>query len=86
MGVKGLMQLIADACPQALKETGAESYFGRKVALDASLALYSFLIALSPLSGSLLTNPSGDDTSYPPIIYAFLLLYINILFANCWLK
>jgi flap endonuclease-1 len=74
MGVKGLMQLIADACPQALKETGADSYpllrsyFGRKVALDASLALYSFLIALSPLSGSFLTNPSGDDTSYPPII------------------
>ncbi|ELR16683.1 uncharacterized protein ACA1_089310 [Acanthamoeba castellanii str. Neff] len=64
MGVKGLMQLIADACPQALKETGADSYFGRKVALDASLALYSFLIALSPLSGSFLTNPSGDDTSY----------------------
>lgn len=71
MGVKGLMQLIAEACPQALKENEAESYFGRKVAVDTSLALYSFLIALSPLSDfSFLTNPS-DDTSYPPLICAF---------------
>jgi flap endonuclease-1 len=73
MGVKGLMQLIAEACPQALKENEAENYFGRRVALDASLALYSFLIALSPLSDfSFATNPSGDDTSYPPHHFAFL--------------
>ncbi len=46
MGIKGLMKLIADQAPQAIKEMDIKACFGRKVAIDASMSLYQFLIAV----------------------------------------
>ena len=37
MGIKGLMKLIQDVAPSAVKEGEMKNYFGRKVALDASM-------------------------------------------------
>ncbi len=42
-----------------------ESYFGRKVAVDASMSIYQFLIAMQNRDGSMmLTNDAGEVTSH----------------------
>ena len=40
MGILGLSKLIADVAPSAIKENEMKNYFGRKVAIDASMSLY----------------------------------------------
>ena len=40
MGILGLSKLIADVAPGAIKENEMKNYFGRKVAIDASMSLY----------------------------------------------
>jgi len=64
MGIKGLAKLIADVCPECIKEDKAANYFGRKIALDASMSLYSFLVAVRTDGINLLTNETGDTTSH----------------------
>ena len=44
MGIKGLMRIINDNAPSAVKETEISSYTGRAVAVDASMAIYQFLV------------------------------------------
>lgn len=63
MGIKGLMKLIQDEAPAAVKEGEMKNYFGRKIALDASMCLYQFLIAVRQ-DGSQLTNEAGEVTSH----------------------
>lgn len=62
MGIHGLTKLIADVAPDALKENKPTNFFGRKIAIDASMALYSFLIAVRPDAGAMLTNQQGETT------------------------
>ena len=45
MGILGLTKLIGDNAPSAIKETTLGSHFGRKVAIDASMAIYQFLVS-----------------------------------------
>lgn len=50
---------------QAYKEYDISSYFGRKIAIDASMSLYQFLIAVrSGPDGEMLTNENGEVTSH----------------------
>ncbi|TMW48116.1 hypothetical protein DOY81_006809 [Sarcophaga bullata] len=63
MGILGLSKLIADICPQAIKESEIKHYFGRKVAIDASMCLYQFLIAVRA-EGAQLTSVDGETTSH----------------------
>ena len=63
MGILGLSKLIADVAPEAIKENEIKNYFGRKVAIDASMSLYQFLIAVRS-EGSVLTNADGETTSH----------------------
>jgi hypothetical protein len=44
MGIKGLTKLLADNAPGAMKEQKFESYFGRRIAIDASMSIYQFLV------------------------------------------
>ena len=44
MGIKGLSHLIADNAPAAIKELKLENYFSRKVAIDASMHIYQFMV------------------------------------------
>ena len=37
MGIKGLMKLIQDEVPACVKEGEMKNYFGRKIAIDASM-------------------------------------------------
>ncbi|PNF17057.1 Flap endonuclease 1 [Cryptotermes secundus] len=63
MGILGLSKLIADIAPMAVKESEIKHYFGRKVAIDASMSLYQFLIAVRN-EGAQLTSVDGETTSH----------------------
>lgn len=63
MGILGLSKLIADIAPIAVKESEIKHYFGRKVAIDASMSLYQFLIAVRS-EGAQLTSADGETTSH----------------------
>ncbi|XP_063707741.1 flap endonuclease 1-like [Culicoides brevitarsis] len=63
MGILGLSKLIADVAPFALKEMEMKNFFGRKVAIDASMCLYQFLIAVRS-EGAQLTSVDGEPTSH----------------------
>jgi flap endonuclease-1 len=63
MGILGLSKLVADVAAQAIKENEIKNYFGRKVAIDASMSLYQFLIAVRS-EGAQLTNADGETTSH----------------------
>jgi len=64
MGILGLSKLIADVAPAAIKENEIKNYFGRKVAIDASMSLYQFLIAVRQDGGAMLTSDDGNTTSH----------------------
>ena len=47
------------------QEIKVDSYFGRKVAVDASMSMYQFLIAMQRPDGTnMLTNDAGEVTSH----------------------
>ena len=80
MGIKDLSKLIADVAPMAIKENEIKNYFGRKVAIDASMSLYQFLIAVRS-DGAQLTNADGETTSHlMGTFYRVRLILINQLF------
>eukprot|EP00033_Pygsuia_biforma_P003130 GCRY01003437.1.p1 GENE.GCRY01003437.1~~GCRY01003437.1.p1 ORF type:complete len:374 (-),score=109.09 GCRY01003437.1:219-1340(-) len=63
MGIHGLSTLIQDQCPETVKENEPKNYFGRKIAIDCSMALYQFLIAMQ--HGTIgFTDESGETTSH----------------------
>ncbi|CCM01169.1 uncharacterized protein FIBRA_03217 [Fibroporia radiculosa] len=45
MGIKGLTSLLVEHAPKAIQEHDIKTLFGRKVAIDASMSIYQFLIA-----------------------------------------
>eukprot|EP00800_Vazella_pourtalesii_P002893 TRINITY_DN1283_c0_g1_i3.p1 TRINITY_DN1283_c0_g1~~TRINITY_DN1283_c0_g1_i3.p1 ORF type:complete len:335 (+),score=65.00 TRINITY_DN1283_c0_g1_i3:98-1102(+) len=63
MGIHKLMTLIADFAPSAIKENDMKSYFGRKIAIDASMCIYQFIIAIRS-DGDVLMNEHGEVTSH----------------------
>lgn len=67
MGILGLSKLLHDKCPSAMKENEMKNYFGRKIAIDASMSIYQFIIAMKGFSegqGVELTNANGEVTSH----------------------
>lgn len=69
MGIKGLMKLLSDECPRAIKEHELSNLTGRKVAIDASMVMYQFLVAVRQSGeggypGMQLTNEAGEVTSH----------------------
>ncbi|KAJ3325960.1 Elongation of fatty acids protein 2 [Boothiomyces sp. JEL0866] len=64
MGIHGLTKVIGDHAAGALASNEIKNYFGRKVAIDASMSIYQFLIAVRSTDGNQLTNESGDTTSH----------------------
>jgi len=63
MGILGLSKLIADIAPSAIKENEMKNFFGRKVAVDASMCMYQFLVAVRQ-EGANLTDADGETTSH----------------------
>mmetsp|Transcript_19185 Transcript_19185/g.55834 ORF Transcript_19185/g.55834 Transcript_19185/m.55834 type:complete len:455 (-) Transcript_19185:211-1575(-) len=68
MGIKGLAKLLSDEAPECIKEVPLSSLQGRKVAIDASMAIYQFLIAVRSgnpnTAAAMLTNADGETTSH----------------------
>jgi len=54
---------IADLAAH-FQEHEIKTLFGRKVAIDASMSIYQFLIAVRQQDGQLLTNEAGETTRY----------------------
>jgi hypothetical protein len=46
MGIHGLTKLLGDNAHEAIKEQKFENYFGRKIAVDASMHIYQFLVVV----------------------------------------
>lgn len=42
--LQGLTKLLADNAPAAMREFKFDNYFGRKIAVDASMHIYAFLV------------------------------------------
>lgn len=63
MGIKHLYQLIQEHSPDAVKTGEIKNQFGRKVAIDASMSIYSFLIAVRS-DGQQLMSDTGETTSH----------------------
>lgn len=69
MGIKNLAKLLSDEAPASIKEVPLSSLQGRKLAIDASMAIYQFLIAVRSASAAgnpamMLTNADGETTSH----------------------
>jgi len=65
MGIKGLAKLLSQHAPESISEHDIKYYHGRAVAIDASMFLYQFLVAVrSSGPGGSLTNASGEVTSH----------------------
>ena len=63
MGIHQLAKLLGDVAPMCMKESEIKNYFDRKIAIDASMSIYQFLIAVRS-DGSRLTNELGETTSH----------------------
>ena len=50
MGIKQLMTLIQEKAPKAIKSMQLDMLTGKTVAVDASMAIYQFLIATQTFS------------------------------------
>ncbi|KAL6947134.1 Elongation of fatty acids protein 2 [Hanseniaspora vineae] len=64
MGIKGLNAIISENVPHAIRKSDIKNFFGRKVAIDASMSLYQFLIAVRQQDGMNLSNAEGETTSH----------------------
>lgn len=67
MGILGLAKVISEKAPQGVKENELKNYFGRRIAIDASMSIYQFLIAMKGFQdgqGTDLTNEDGEVTSH----------------------
>lgn len=65
MGIKGLSHFLKDNAPGSTKEISIKSLSGQKIAIDASMCLYQFLIAVRQQdSGMQLNNAEGETTSH----------------------
>ncbi|ODQ57775.1 hypothetical protein WICANDRAFT_70843 [Wickerhamomyces anomalus NRRL Y-366-8] len=64
MGIKGLNKLLTEQAPLASRSSDIKTFFGRKVAIDASMCLYQFLIAVRQQDGQQLTSEDGETTSH----------------------
>lgn len=56
--------MIKEHAPGAFKESTVKNLFGRKVAIDASMCLYQYLIAVRQQDGQQLTSEDGETTSH----------------------
>jgi len=65
MGIHGLSKLLNDNAPRCVREHKMEYFAGRKIAIDASMQIYQFLIAVRQQGGEgQLTNEAGEVTSH----------------------
>ena len=63
MGVKNLMKFLEKHAPGAIKHTNVGNLLGRRIAIDASMQIYQFLVAVRHMTGQLVDR-EGNPTSH----------------------
>lgn len=61
MGIKNLSKAIQEFAPSSVKSLEFKNYFGRVIAIDASMCIYQFLIAIRQ-EGLTLQSEDGQTT------------------------
>eukprot|EP01026_Neomeris_dumetosa_P043434 TRINITY_DN3641_c0_g1_i7.p1 TRINITY_DN3641_c0_g1~~TRINITY_DN3641_c0_g1_i7.p1 ORF type:complete len:384 (+),score=56.60 TRINITY_DN3641_c0_g1_i7:51-1202(+) len=64
MGIQGLTKLLGDKAEKCMKESKFDAYFGRKIAVDASMHIYQFLVVVGRVGGETLTAETGEVTAH----------------------
>mmetsp|Transcript_274 Transcript_274/g.889 ORF Transcript_274/g.889 Transcript_274/m.889 type:complete len:389 (+) Transcript_274:116-1282(+) len=64
MGISGLMKLLTENAPGCIKEQKFQNYFGRTLAVDASMHIYQFMAVVGRQGEQQLTNAEGEVTSH----------------------
>jgi 5'-3' exonuclease len=64
MGIQGLTKLLGDKAPSCSKEQKFDSFFGRKIAIDASMHIYASMVVVGRVGDQLLQNEAGEVTSH----------------------
>ncbi|EAN93107.1 putative flap endonuclease-1 (FEN-1) [Trypanosoma cruzi] len=80
MGILGLSKLLYDRSPAAIRERELKNYFGRRIAIDASMTIYQFIIAMKGFQdgqGMELTNEAGEVTSHLNGLFARTLRMVD---------
>jgi len=76
MGIKNLSALINQYAPKSVSKKQFHDLNGKKIAIDASLLIYSYVIAIRNTSYDL-TNINGDMTSHIHAVVSKTLLYLD---------
>jgi flap endonuclease-1 len=89
MGIKGLTKLIRDNVPGAIKETSLKGYTGMKICIDASNALYQFMVAIRSMgqggaAAAQLTNADGEVTSHISGMFARTIRMMELGLKPVW--
>jgi flap endonuclease-1 len=77
MGVKKLYKLIEKYAPNSIKIKKMIDYKGTKIAVDANIVLYQFMIAILNSKKEGLTNRNGYNISHYHIIFYKTISYLN---------
>ena len=65
MGIKGLFPFLAEHAPLSIKHTKLEAMTSRTIAIDASMCLHQFLVAVRQGDAQVnLSNEAGEVTSH----------------------
>jgi flap endonuclease-1 len=75
MGIKGLFKVITNNTQFSIEEKDISSYYGKVIAIDASLLLYKFIIAVRK-NGYDIVNKYGETTSH---LYAIFIKTLKFL-------
>ena len=76
MGIKNLSALLNLYAPKSITKKQFIDLTGKKIAIDASLLIYSYVIAIRNTSSDL-TNIDGDMTSHIHAVVCKTLLYLD---------
>lgn len=76
MGIKNLSALLNLYAPKSISKKQFIDLTGKKIAIDASLLIYSYVIAIRNTSSDL-TNTNGDMTSHIHAVVSKTLLYLD---------
>ena len=63
MGIKQLSKVLQDHSPNAITMRPITAFFSRKIAIDASMWIYQFLIAVRT-GGNTMQSADGETTSH----------------------
>jgi len=76
MGIKNLSSLIKEYASNSITKKQFGDFIGKKIAIDASLLIYAYVIAVRNSSEDL-TNIHGDMTSHIHAVVSKTLLYLD---------